>query len=361
MLARFDAAVQRRGVVLRPNGDPNEAEGVLNPAAARSRSGDLLLYPRCVAAGNISRIGLLRGVRRGERILFERLGMALEPAAPYELRPEGHGGFGCEDPRVTYVPLLDRYVMAYTAFGPPGPRIALALSHDALSWERLGVVDFSRHGLPDGDDKDAAFFPEPVLSPAGVPSFAFYHRPMLKLSTQDGRAAIPTLLARRADERESTRLAYVPVAAVERDLRALLEPTESTIVIPPDGPWGRLKTGAGTPPVAVAEGWLALYHGVDALEVDGRFAMTYSAGLVVHDRNEPHHVLYRSHVPILAPATADEMHGVVNNVVFPTGIDPLGERVFDFYYGMADVKIGRATLELAAVAAEDPLLQRIAK
>ena len=38
-----------------------------------------------------------------------------------------------------------------------------------------------------------------------------------------------------------------------------------------------------------------------------------------------------------------ECNGVVDNVVFPTGIDPradLGARTFDVYYGMADYSIG---------------------
>jgi beta-1,2-mannobiose phosphorylase / 1,2-beta-oligomannan phosphorylase len=351
-LARFDATVRRLGTVLEPNGDPAEAEGVLNPACARAPGGELLIYPRYVASGNVSRVGLARNVAADDAVRFERLGYALEPRTPYELRPAGTGGMGCEDPRVTFVPALERFVMAYTAFGPFGPRIVLALSTDAYTWERLGLIDFKTHGLPSGDDKDGVFFPEPVRSPSGVLSLAFYHRPMKKLSTMDGHAAIPTLLALPPAERESTCIAYVPLDAVRTDARNLLVPFESTIVLAPDGPWGRLKTGGGTPPVRVAEGWFSLYHGVDAVEVDGRYAMTYSAGIVIHDIDQPHIVVYRSPVPVLTPEHPDEMHGVVNNVVFPTGIDVKGERDFDVYYGMADARIGRASVALPpAVAA----------
>jgi predicted GH43/DUF377 family glycosyl hydrolase len=350
-LARFDAVVRRLGTVMEPSGDPAEIEGVLNPACARARTGELLLYPRTVAAGNVSRVGLARNAATGDAVRFERLGYALEPQAPYELRAAGSGGMGCEDPRVTFVPVLDRFVMAYTAFGPDGPRVALALSTDAYRWERLGLVDFSAHGLANGDDKDAAFFPEPVRSPAGVLSLAFYHRPMKKLSTVDGHAAIPMLLSLPPTQRESTCIAYVPLDAVRADVRNLLVPVESTIVIAPDGPWGRLKTGAGTPPVRIAEGWFSLYHAVDTTEVDGRYRMTYSAGAVIHDIDRPHVVLYRSPEPVLTPEHPDELHGVVNNVVFPTGIDVVGERAFDVYYGMADARIGRASMTLAAAAA----------
>ncbi len=62
-LARFDGTITRLGVVLSPDGSPQEVEGVLNPASATARDGTFLLYPRAVAAGNVSRVGLARGIR----------------------------------------------------------------------------------------------------------------------------------------------------------------------------------------------------------------------------------------------------------------------------------------------------------
>jgi predicted GH43/DUF377 family glycosyl hydrolase len=244
--------------------------------------------------------------------------------------------------------------MAYTAFGPDGPRIAVAVSDDGLTWERLGLADFSAPGLPCGDDKDGAFFPEPVRSPSGVLSIAFYHRPMLRLSTENGRAAVPTILNLPPENRESTRIAYVPLAPIYNDLRNMLKVSESALVLAPDGPWGQIKTGGGTPPVRIDEGWFSLYHGVDAIEVGGKYQMIYCAGIVVHDIDEPHRIVYRSPAPVMKPEGADEMLGIVNNVVFPTAIDVRSDRVFEFYYGMADAKIGRARCALApAYAAVD--------
>jgi predicted GH43/DUF377 family glycosyl hydrolase len=352
----LNATVTRLGVVLTPDGSPNEAEGVLNPASARGRDGTLILYPRVVGGGNVSRVGIARGIERGADVHFERAGYALEPAAPYEIRPAGHGGLGCEDARVTFIAVLDRYVMAYTAFGPSGPRIAIALSTDGLTWERLGLADFSAPGLPSGDDKDGVFFPEPVWSPDGLLSLAFYHRPMLRLSTENGRAAVPTILDLAPENRESTRIAYVPLAPVYADIRNLLRVSESAMVLAPDGEWGKIKTGGGTPPVRIDEGWFSLYHAVDAVEVGGKYQMIYSAGIVVHDIDMPHNVIYRSPSPIMKPEGADELLGTVNNVVFPTAIDVRADRTFDFYYGMADAKIGRARCALApafAAAADE--------
>lgn len=349
-VAQFDVTIERLGLVMAPDGDPSEVEGVLNPATARSRIGDLLMYPRAVAKGNISRVGRVRVNEQPEEgFMAVREGFALEPHAPYEVRP--HPGFGCEDPRVTFVPILDAYVMVYTAYGPAGPRLALALSDDALSWTRLGLMNFNQPGMSQGDDKDGAFFPAPVLSPRGVPSFAFYHRPMLHLSAVDGRAAIPMIERMPFEDRESIRIGYIPLEPVLANRYRLLDVEESVLVLSPNEQWGSIKIGAGTPPVRIREGWMSLYHAVDLLDNNGaKPKFRYSAGIVIHDYERPHHVLYRSPQPVLAPQSELERTGIVDNVVFPTGIDEradLGPRIFDIYYGMADYTIGAARLTLA--------------
>jgi len=346
----LDVNVERLGTVLAPNGYAEEGLGVLNPGCARGRDGALLLYPRDVATGNISRIGLARAKPKSSGNRFERIGYALEPQAPYELRHQG--GYGCEDPRTTFIEALDRYVLSYTAFGPEGPRIAIATSQDALHWERAGLLQFGRPGMHVGDDKDAAFFPEPVTSPEGVLSLAFYHRPMLHLSAVDGRAAVPLIEKMPFEDRESIRIGYIPLEPALKDRSKLNDVAESVLVMSPDARWGSLKVGCGTPPVRIAEGWMSLFHAVDVTSgprAEPRFR--YSAGIMIHDLENPHIVRYRSPEPVLAPQTKAERKGVVANVVFPTGIDPrpdLGDRTFDVYYGMADVKIGLMRLTLGA-------------
>src|ERR1700694_2045619 len=101
-------------------GNPNEVEAVLNPAAVRAPDGQLYLFPRLVARGNYSRIGIARVLFdvAGDPTGVERLGIALEPEADYELRANGGG---CEDPRVTFVKPLRHYVMTYTALSGHGP------------------------------------------------------------------------------------------------------------------------------------------------------------------------------------------------------------------------------------------------
>jgi beta-1,2-mannobiose phosphorylase / 1,2-beta-oligomannan phosphorylase len=327
----------RLGVVMSPDGSPFEIQGVLNPGVVRDRNGVLLLYPRCVAQGNVSRIGLCEVGATGA---LRRLGFVLEPQQSYELRSDV-GGYGCEDARVTFVPELDRYVMTYTAYGEAGARIAVALSTDARAWQRLGLVTFPDAALNAVDNKDAAFFPEPVRSPAGIPSFAFFHRPM-RAETINGQTPIPVVSALRPEARETLCIAYVPVADVLADRFALCKPTESFSVLPVGETWGSFKNGAGTPPIRTVEGWLSVFHAVDVVDRGGVPALYYRAGIMVNDIDSPHRVVYRSPQPLLAPHADAERFGVVNDVVFPTGIDVVSPDAFDVYYGGADMHVLRA-------------------
>jgi predicted GH43/DUF377 family glycosyl hydrolase len=116
--------------------------------------------------------------------------------------------------------------------------------------------------------------------------------------------------------------------------------------------WGQVKNGAGTIPVRIAEGWLSFFHGVDVRRAEaGITGVVYQAGIVVHDATHPHIVRYRSPAPILRPETAEERHGVVADVVFPTGLDmrpSAAPRDYDVYYGMADSRIGCARIVIDA-------------
>ena len=78
-------SVQRLGTVMVPEPHASyEVEGVLNPAGAIGPDGHYYLFPRLVADGNYSRVGLARVLRDGDGrpAGAERLGIALEPEAP---------------------------------------------------------------------------------------------------------------------------------------------------------------------------------------------------------------------------------------------------------------------------------------
>ena len=74
--------------------------------------------------------------------------------------------WGIEDPRITYVPELEQYAVAYTSFARGGPGVSLALTKDFKSFERYGVI------MPP-EDKDAALLPRRI---GGY--WALIHRPV---------------------------------------------------------------------------------------------------------------------------------------------------------------------------------------
>lgn len=80
------------------------------------------------------------------------------------------------------------------------------------------------------------------------------------------------------------------------------------------------------------------------------YPLCYSAGVTILAKEQPHVILYRSAVPVLSPELPGERHGIVPDVVFPTGIDrrdDIGQPDrFDVYYGMADSRIGVARIDV---------------
>lgn len=340
--------LERLGVVLRPlPEDTHEARGVLNPAAARARDGTLYLFPRAVDAHDRSRILRARVVfdNRGDPVGAERLGTALEPRAHYELRPAERTG-GCEDPRITYIDTLNMYVMAYSAWGTQGARVALAHSTDLQTWHRLGLIDFEPHRdrvyRVDFDhyyNKDGMLFPEPVTAPDGRTALALLHRPVYGSHIPDGVT----------DPRPAIWISYCPLEDAQRGIHHLRYMRRHRVLIEPRYDWEELYIGGSTPPVRTPFGWLVIYHGVRRHPLapsDRRKPLFYSVGVLVLDLNDPRIVRYRSPVPILEPQVAEELDGGIAGGVVPTGIDDRRDGRFDVYYGMADTRIGVARLRL---------------
>ena len=345
----------RLGLMMEPEpGNPMEVEGVLNPGGVRGPDGQYYLFPRLVAKGNFSRIGIARVKfnEAGDPAGVERLGIALEPKTDYEFLPDGSGG--CEDARVTFCQDLKRYVMAYTALSPQGPRIALALSEDLFHWQRLGLASFDPY---DGiefegvDNKDASVFPVAIPDPDGKPAMAILQRPLFPGTRPEETVCqrAPRVVDR---ERESIWISYCPLSAVGDEPYHLCHFTLHNRLASPVAPWEQLKIGSGTPPVLTRHGWMIIYHGVHELKEPSAAAhkLCYSAGVLVLSREHPRTIRYRSPEPVLTPDGALERIGTVANVVFPTAIDRrddlgLPDR-FDVYYGMADNRIGVARLDV---------------
>src|SRR3546814_742992 len=219
--------------------------------------------------------------------------------------------------------------MTYVAYGPLGPRTAVAVSENLRDWRRLGPVLFRYQEDLDMDlnlfhNKDTVFFPEPVTAPDGTEALAVLHRPMWDLGeTRPGQGV--RLPAGIQDPRQSIWISYVPLESVRADLSNLTLWEQHRFVAGPQFPFEEVKIGGGPPPLRIPEGWLVLHHGVTGV-IDNAFAqqqkVNYAAGALILDAEDPSRVIARTPEPLLPPATGDQRSGSGTQVVFPTAHAP---------------------------------------
>ena len=109
------------------------------------------------------------------------------------------------------------------------------------------------------------------------------------------------------------------------------------------GHWDDAKVGVAGPPIELEEGWLLIYHGVEAK------TWTYRLGCALLDKHHPEIVHWRCDKPILEPVEDYELSGVVPNVVFSCGSVVIEDKLV-LYYGAADTVIGVAVGDLPGKA-----------
>lgn len=280
---------------------PYPVNAVFNPAAAQVGDTTVVLA-RVEDLRGISHLTVARSANGVD-------GWAIDPepllAPDAEIESER---WGFEDPRVVFVPELERWVITCTAYGPAGPAVFLATTEDFLTVERHGCI---RHP----EDKNAALLPHRIDG-----KWVLFHRP----KTEYGGAHGEIMLSRSAD--------LESWSAPEQVLR------------PREGAWwDASRIGIGPPPLETKHGWLLIYHGVKEM-VGGS---VYRVGLALLDRDEPTLVLHRLPNWILGPGAPYERIGDVPNTVFPCGLvhDPATDMI-RLYYGAADTTICLATARL---------------
>src|SRR5438067_3254576 len=212
--------------------------------------------------------------------------------------------FGCEDPRIT---LMDgQWYVSYTSVSRVGITASLATTDDFRTFRKLGAV------LPP-DQKDVALFPE----------------------KHDGRFMALT----RPMPSSFGHVLGVWFALADP---ALPFGSHRPLVLPREGGWDERQTGTGTVPIRCKEGWLEIYHGVDA-------KLDYALGGVLLAADDPARVLARSETPLLRPEAPYETGGLFPNVVFTCGHVPIDDRRIRLYYGAGDSCVAAADLDLGEI------------
>ena len=204
--------------------------------------------------------------------------------------------WGIEDPRIVWMPELDKFAITHTGYSKKGPCVCLTFTKDFKSFDKQGSI------LPP-TDKNAAIFPEKING-----KWAILHRP-------------------GTDYGSGIQISY------SDDLKKWKN--GKTIMLPGEGPaWDTYKIGIGPPPIETDEGWLLLYHGTK--EVPS--GLIYRVGVALLDLKDPSKCIKRCSKWVLSPKETYELSGDTNNVVFPCGYT-LDEDTVNLYYGAADSSI----------------------
>ena len=276
---------------------PYPAHTVFNPGATRLADGTTLLMCRVEDRRGHSHLCVARSANGVD-------GWVVDDEPTLLPKPDLHPEelWGIEDPRISFVPELNKYAVAYTAFSRDGPGVALALTDDFRTFRRLGLV-------MQPDDKDAALLPRRVHG-----QFALLHRPATETASHIW-------------------VSYSPDLRNWGHHRLLLAARKGAW-------WDANKIGLSPPPIETERGWLMIYHGVRRTAGGS----LYRLGLALFDLENPERCLLRGDSWVFGPETAYERHGDVGNVVFPCGATIANDGdTIRLYYGAADSCVALAT------------------
>ncbi|KAB8139591.1 glycosidase [Chloroflexia bacterium SDU3-3] len=291
--------------ILTPSDWPYPMHTVFNPGATRLHDGTTLLLCRVEDRRGHSHLCAARSANGVN-------GWQIDPQPSMLPDPEGWPEeiWGIEDPRITYVPELERYAVVYTSYSHGGPGVSLALTQDFQHFERYGVI-------MQPENKDAALLPHRIGD-----AWALIHRPV------------------------EPHAAHIWIS-YSTDLRHW--GSHKRILAARHGAWWDAnKIGLSPQPIETPQGWLVIYHGVRMTPA----GCLYRLGLALFDRETPERCLSRGDTWVFGPETPYERSGDVGNVVFPCGVTvgDDGDRL-NMYYGGADSCIALATSRISRLLA----------
>lgn len=282
---------------------PYPAHTVFNAGATRLVDGTTLLLCRVEDRTGRSHLCAARSPNGVD-------GWTIDSTPTFSPDPEQHPEelWGVEDPRITFVEELGKYVVAYTAFSKGGPGVALALTADFREFERYGMV-------MQPDDKDAALVPRRIHG-----QFALIHRPATDLSADIW-------------------LSFSPDLRNWGGHRRVLPARRGSW-------WDAHRVGLSPPLIETPRGWLMLYHGVRRTAA----GCLYRIGAALLDLETPERCVLRGDSWIFGPETTYEREGDVGYVTFPCGytLDADGDGI-NLYYGAADTSIALATGSISRI------------
>ncbi|HYV28157.1 MAG TPA: glycosidase [Candidatus Eisenbacteria bacterium] len=293
----------KRNPILTSNDWPYAINSVFNAGATLLSDGTTLLLCRVEDHRGHSHLCAARSQNGVDN-------WRIDPQPTFTPDTENHPEevWGIEDPRITFVPELKQYAVAYTSYSRSGPGVSLAMTEDFQNFQRYGVV------MPP-EDKDAALLPHRIGD-----YWAMIHRPVTHLGAHIW-------------------ISYSPDLRHWGSHKIILQARRGSW-------WDANKIGLSPPPLETERGWLFIYHGVRQTAA----GCLYRLGLALFGLQTPEHCLLRSQTWVFGPEELYEREGDVGNVVFPCGYTIAADGdTMNLYYGAADTSIALATGSIRAL------------
>jgi predicted GH43/DUF377 family glycosyl hydrolase len=330
--------VEKLGIILSPTHREFENNAVLNPGIYQDGNTVHILY-RAVQEGNLSTIGYAK--TSGPTTIIARDEVPLISCDfAYEQK-------GVEDARV--VKIDDTYYVTYTAYDGINVMGALATSTNLIDFEKQGII------TPKVNYLEYSY----LINYLGIklnPKYRHYYHLFAELGVVADkfrylRNKDVVLFPRKINGKFVMLHRIWPGIQIVHfndfnDLTKLfweeyLKNLSDYIILDPSGVFEINYIGAGGPPIETEDGWLLIYHGVQATTKGN----IYHAKVVLLQLDKPEIVLSRLPYPIFSPSTQWELEGVVNSVVFPSGHALFGDDLY-IYYGAADKHIAVAKMNI---------------
>ncbi len=333
--------IKKEAVIIRPRDvKPTSKKfkvvGTFNPGATRLPNGDIVLYvrvaeklirtedknycysPRCEGRNNCKikvdkfdkkdvesnsyfdcvfkdgtkRLTFISHLRR---VILDKTGLKVKSIdrKPSFQGLDSDGELGIEDPRITKIG--NQYIMTYVALSRQGNiHTNYASSKDCKVWKREGIIFREQN-------KDVVIFPEKIGG-----KYIAFNRP-------EGNFEFSPPHIWLSDSPDLIHWGH-----------------PKPIQLSKKGSWDYSRVGAGPPPIKTDKGWLLIYHGVIEKKKNNNFLAkffgfmkeysVYNAGAALFDLENPRKLIAKTPKPIILPTNEYEKKGLVNNVVFPTGL-----------------------------------------
>ncbi len=231
--------------------------------------------------------------------------------------------FGCEDPRVTK--FEDDYFIFYTAISDHPPnrsniKVGLAISKDLKTIKE-------KHLITPFNAKAMTLFPDRINGKITA---------ILTAQTDQPPANTALVKMEKISDLWSNEFWNNWYEKLEMNTLRLARRPQDHVEI-------------GAPPIKTEKGWLLIHSYINNYFDEQKRIFNIEAALL--NLNNPKQIIGRSSFPLIIPEKDYELHGIIPNIVFPTGA-LIKNQTLNIYYGGADTYCCAASCSLIDLLGE---------